>query len=130
VCRNRASTAQDDEEEEDCKPEGYFPDHSGTASNNDAARTHVSETRLEHGSQQRLGTGALPAVAVKDEPGEASSPELSDEQVCAGQGCCCNPRFDSKAGGSSCNHPDAMLMTCIPLPHKGSVAESGCAGSS
>ncbi len=76
--------AQDDEDEDDHEPEGYYPDDGGTASNIDAARTHVSETRLEQGSQQQ-DAGALPADqmdAKGDGPGEASSPQLSDEQVC------------------------------------------------
>jgi len=76
--------AQDDEDEDDHEPEGYYPDDGGTASNIDAARTHVSKTRLEQGSQQQ-DAGALPADqmdATGDGPGEASSPELSDEQVC------------------------------------------------
>ena len=61
-------------------PEGYYPDDGGTASNIDAAKTHVSETRLEQGSQQQ-GPGGVPADAAEDGPGEASSLQLSDEQV-------------------------------------------------
>ena len=87
MCLSSAAIAQDDEEEEDHKAEAYVPDDGGTASNTDAARTHVSETRLEQGSQQQLGDRGLPAVAAEDGPGEASSLELSDEQVCSGQGC-------------------------------------------
>ena len=73
---------QDDEDEDDYVPEGYYPDDGGTASNIDAAKTHISETRLDPGSQQN--NGAMPANeagAAEDGPGEASSPQLSDEQV-------------------------------------------------
>ena len=84
VCNSCAAIAQDDEEDEDdYVPEGYYPDDDATASNIDAARTHVSETQLEQGSQQQ-GNGVPPADQVNaadDGPGEASSPELSDEQV-------------------------------------------------
>ena len=85
VSQSSGAIAQDDEDEDedDRVPEGYYPEDGGTASNIDAGKTHVSETRVEQGSQ-RQGDGALPAdevAADEDGPGEASSPQLSDEQA-------------------------------------------------
>ena len=82
-----AALTQDDLGVDDSEPEEWCPTDGGgaAASNIDPASEHVSETRLGPGSwnsppaSQR--TRAAAAAAGADDPQEASSPELSDEQV-------------------------------------------------
>ena len=81
VLKTSETHAQDDEDEDDYLPEEWCPADGGgaAASNIDPGRAHVSETRLESSSRQGPAAGKMAAAA--DDPEEASSPELSDEQV-------------------------------------------------